>query len=276
MADTLDEALKQLAKKRAVPRITPTRLPLRREQLRGLPNSMARSALFTCAHPRTPRAYLNRQRIASLANYEIYYTGAELRQEDEDVFLQVVHLARYAPVGEVVEIAGNQMLTALKWNNSKRDYDRLRDCIDRLKEGTIRVTQDGGKSGYAGSLIRKFTWQQDQGTGTRMKWRIYLEREIVALFGDEAYTLLCWEDRSKLSRLAKWLHAFYHTHGEPYPIKAETLMRLSGSKFSELRDFRKEIRKALDELVAIGFLKSWSRRPDSDVFAVTRTPPALR
>lgn len=272
---TLAETIETLAKRRAIPRVAPMQLPLWRDQLRGLPNAMARSALFTCANHRAPRAEFKRQQLASLSNYEIYYTGTELRQEDEDVFLQIIHLARMHPLGEVVEITGNQLLRTLKWNNSKRDYDRVRDCIERLKEGTIKITNNNGANGYAGSLIRKFAWQGDEASDKRTKWKIFLEREIVALFADDAYTLLCWDDRAKLGRLAKWLHSFYHTHREPYPIKTETLCRLSGSKSSELRSFRRDLKNSLDELIEIGFLAKWKHVVESDAFLVYRSTKAL-
>lgn len=270
MEKSLQERVQDISKRRKIPRAGPTQLPLWSEHLRGLPNAMARSALFTCANQRAPRTEFKRQQIASLANYEIYYSGTELRQEDEDVLLQVIHYARLSPLGEMVEITGNQLLSALKWNNSSRDYTRLRDCIDRLKEGTLKIVQNTGSAGYSGSLIRKFAWQGSEESDKRTKWKIYLEREIIALFADDSYTLLRWEERAALGRLAKWLHSFYHSHRDPHPIKTETLCGLSGSKSKDLRGYRRELKKALDELVEIGFLKSWKHIVETDVIMVAR------
>lgn len=256
--------------KRAIPRSGPLQLPLWREHLRGLPNAIARSALFTCANHRAPRAEFRRERIATIGGYVIYYTGTELRQDDEDVFLQIVHFARLQPLGDVVEVSGNALLKALGWNSSAKSYTRLRNIIERLKEGTIKIVSENGKEGYAGSLIRKFAWQSEDASASRTKWKIFLEKEIVALFADDAYTLLNWEDRTRLGHLAKWLHSFYYTHENPIPYKVATLHKLSGSKSSDLAGFRRDLKAAHNELLDIGFLSAWKHSPDNDTISVVR------
>lgn len=260
----------KLKAKRAIPRSGPQQLPLWRENLRGLPNAMARSALFTCANRQAPRAEFKREKVATVAGYEIYYTGSELRQDDEDVFLQIIHFARTHALGDVVELTGNSMLRALGWNSSAKSYDRLRDIIERLKEGTIKISHENGKAGYAGSLIRKFAWQSDEPGVGRTKWKIYLEKEIVALFADDAYTLLDWEDRNRLGSLAKWLHSFYYSHTNPLPYKVATIHGLCGSKSSRMANFRADLRAALDELKVIGFLRTWKHTPETDIITVER------
>lgn len=274
LAEEIDARIKA---KRSIPRSGPQQLPLWREHLRGLPNPMARSAIFTCANHRAPRADYKREKIASVAGYEIYYTGTELRQDDEDVFLQIVHFARMHPLGDVVEISGNSLLRALGWNSGSKSYTRLRDIIERLKEGTVKISQEDGREGYAGSLIRKFAWQSEAASGARTKWKIFLEKEIIALFADDAYTVLDWDDRSKLGYLAKWLHSFYYSHREPLPYKVASMRTLSGSKASDLSSFRRDLKSAHDELVVIGFLKSWKHIPETDMIAVVRNSnrPAL-
>lgn len=260
----------RLKAKRAIPRSGPQQLPLWRDHLRGLPNAMARSALFTCGNRRTARAEYKREKIATVAGYEIHYTGSELRQDDEDVFLQIVHFARIQPLGDVVEISGNALLRALGWNSSSKSYARLRDIIERLKEATIKIVQENQTAGYSGNLIRKFAWQSEDASAARTKWKIYLEKEIIALFADDSYTLLDWEDRTKLGYLAKWLHSFYYTHQTPVPYKVATLHKLSGSKSTDLAGFRRDLKAALDELMEIGFLSSWKHTPETDTMAVVR------
>lgn len=271
--DSLGAVIKRIARRRAIPRQSALQLPLWSERVRGLPNAMARSALFTCSNPRTPRKSYLRHQIASLAGYEIYYTGSELRQEDEDVFLQIIHLARQHQLGEIVEVSGNQLLKALHWPNSKAYYDRLRDTIERLQEGSVRINHESNSAGFKGSLIRKFSWKDgtEKKSGSQTKWKIYLEKEIVGLFGDDEYSLLTWEDRLKLNRLAKWLHSFYYTHKQPYPYSTAKLQELCGSKVAELRCFRRDVKDALTELVGIGFLQEFRHVPETDTFEVVRS-----
>lgn len=273
--DVLAKLNERVKTKKALPRAGESQLPLWKDHLRGLPNAMARSALFTCANAKAPRLDFKREKIHTVAGYEIFYTGTELRQDDEDVFLQVIHFARMQPLGDVVEISGKALLDALGWNGSSKSYTRLRDIIERLKEGTIKISHESGNIGYAGSLIRKFAWQTQEKSGARTKWKIFLEKEIIALFTDDAYTLLDWEDRAGLGPLAKWLHSFYYTHKAPYPHKTTTLHRLSGSKSKTMNSFRRDLRAAHDELETIGFLSSWTHDAATDTFAVSRNIKAI-
>ena len=54
-------------------------LPLWEERVRGLPNSFARSALFTSANRSVERENFRRRKIATLRGVEMFYTGEELR-----------------------------------------------------------------------------------------------------------------------------------------------------------------------------------------------------
>lgn len=102
---------------------------------------MARSALF-CVGSRKPRRQMKNEVIASLEEATIRYTGAELRQDDEDVFLQLCHLARGRPVDDMIEFSAYAMLKSLGWGHSSKAYQRLRDCIDRLKANALKVSLD--------------------------------------------------------------------------------------------------------------------------------------
>lgn len=261
---------KLTASRRANP--VPVQMPLWTEAQRGIPNPFARSALFTAAGHKEARDMFKRARITSVNGVDLHYTGEELRQDDEDVFLQVIHLARMQKPEDRLSTNGNQILEALHWGKSRRDYDRLKECLLRLKEGGVTVTREGGKIGFAGNLIRKVAWAAEEETGERTNWVIYLEREIITLFASDGYTLIDWEQRLGLTPLAKWLHSFYFTHRDPstHGYKVETLYSLCGSKCKQLKAFRYLLRKSLDTLVECGFLLSWSVDPVTDIVTVNR------
>ncbi len=251
-------------------------LPLWEERVRGLPNTLARSALFTSANRSMERENFKREKIASLRGVEILYTGEELRVDDGDVFLQITHLARQLPLGEIVEFSGYGLLKELGWTTSKGSYERLRDSINRLSSTTILITVDGpggpGDRGFGGSLIRKFEWDHKANRGTSQRWRIWLEPEIVALFGRDAYTKIDWAQRLQLPPLAKWLHQFYFTHANPIGYKVETIKTLCGSRIAVLAKYRYKLREALDLLVKVGFLLSYEIDARTDVLNVVRAP----
>jgi len=204
------------------------------------------------------------------------YTGAELRVDDEDVFLQVLHGGRTHELGTTVEFTARDMLKALKWTLNTESTERLKSCLTRLSATTLEVAvsnEDGTGEGFGGSLIRRFKWK-DFETGELLRnWQIELEPEIMSLFGDQVYTRINWEFRLSLPPLAKQLHKFYHSHGVPFPMKVQTLYELSGSRMAELRKFRYELKKALALLVERGFLKSFLVDKASDLVTVVRTSP---
>lgn len=242
-------------------------LPIWREDRRGVPNDLVRSALFTIGNSRQKRVFRKSELIAALGDLQITYTGEELRQDDEDVFLQLVHLARLSPLGNRLEFTAHSMLKALRWATDSRAYKRLRDSIDRLCVTGLSVASE--RTGYTGSLVRDFTWQQSNGESSR-RWKVRLEPKIIALFGQVSYTQIEWEQRLQLGNLAKWLHSFYYTHTKPYPMKVKTIHLLCGSTTKNLSKFRQMLRFALQELSDVEFLSVWRIEPTNDLVHVER------
>ena len=248
-------------------------LPIWPEQARGIPNALARSALFNVANVRKgARGNLKRIEIAALKGISITYTGEELRQDDEDVFLQIMHICRVQELGTEVRFTAHSLLTELGWTKNSASYRRLVDCLDRLKASALAVTVDlpSGKENYTGSLIRSFRWKQEGNDSPMREWIIQLEEEIIALFQPTSYSRVDWKLRLSLPPLAKWLHSFFHTHQTPFPYKVETLHRLTGSEVTELRKFRYKLRLALELLVERGFFISAKIEPKSDLVVVER------
>lgn len=244
-------------------------LPLWENQVRGLPNPLARSALFSVARQNEPRQHLKERPITSVKGVEIFYTGEELRQDDEDVFLNLVHLARSQPLGHEVSFTAYSMLKSMGWPTSSPSYERLRLCILRLTANAVEIRFDAGsgKRGYGGTLVQEFTFKDE----ADRQWKVRLNPKLITLFAADAYTQLDWRQRLKLrSPLAKWLHGFYFTHREPFGYKVETLKGLCGSSAQQLYHFRNGLKKALDLLVEQGFLKSWKIDPVTDVVTVVR------
>lgn len=252
----------------------PHQLPFWPEQARGIPNALARSALFNVANARKgDRRNLKRIEIAAVKGVTIQYTGEELRQDDEDVYLQIMHICRVQELGTEVRFTAHALLTELGWSKNSASYKRLVDCLDRLKASSLAVTVDADdrKENYTGSLIRSFRWREDGANGSPMReWTILLEKEIMALFQPTSYSRVDWKLRLTLPPLAKWLHSFFHTHRMPFPYKVETYHKLTGSEIKELRQFRYKLRQALELLVERGFLLSAKIDPKSDLVIVER------
>jgi hypothetical protein len=256
--------------------IIAAQLPLWREQYRGVPNALIRSALFTVRSTKVPREYLKDATIAALSNITIKYTGEELRQDDASVFMQLLHAARTEKLGEDVRFVAGSFIRALGWSRASDSWDRLRQAILRLTATVVHVSVDNGRVGYGASLIRSFKYQSSDGEPLK-RWTVTLEPSIAALFGDEAYTRVLLEQRLKMKRsvLAQWLHLYYASHREPYPQTVAALHRLSGSEAKTLFHFRQTLFKALDELKRVGFLKSWQPTNDDKILVERAQLPEL-
>ena len=101
---------------------------------------------------------------------------------------------------------------------------------------------------------------------------VELTDSMLRLF-EEGYTHIEFAQRQKLRKhpLALWLHGFLSSHAAPYPIKIETLHRLSGSGARNLRDFKLRTRKALEALAGIGAIESFA--VDSDGMVRVKKAP---
>lgn len=251
-------------------------MPLWDPAIRGIPNSLARSALFSCSQLRGERKFIKDALVAAVANLHIKYRGEQLNQDDFTVFMQLVHLARGQTLSQdyFVDFTANSFITTIGWTRHSRSYTRLKETLLRLQATALQVLEDLGEQGdraFSGSLVRKFEYETPAGEGLR-KWRVYLEAGIVALFDDESYTRVYFQQRL-ITRgdLAQWLHSFYSTHREPFAMRVATIRDLSGSSAKKLFHFRGCLESALKELTLVGFLEGWTI-DERDLVHVKRIP----
>lgn len=242
------------------------RLPLWPEEVRACPSSVLRSALFGVVR-RGRRSYLERQIIAAWANTTIRYTGTRLDQADLDVWLTTLHLSRESGFGAQVRTSIGAMLKAMGRTQDGRAYEDFNNTIVRLTGCVVEIAAN--RKTYGGSLIESF--ERDEDTG---HYVLYLNPRLAALFEDETFALIDWEQRHGLRRdLSKWLHGYVASHRatgkNPHRIGLERLRELCGSETGELRKFRQQLREAMAELQAAGAVASWRITP-GDALEVVR------
>ena len=246
-------------------------LPKGARQKHLAPNICLQSALFGMVR-RGCRKYLEQRRIISFSGVTVYFTGGELDQGDLDVFLHAVHLAaqqagKNSKEG-LVKFSIRGYLKALGKQPGKSGQEWLFNSIRRLCACLIEVHFNGAaipslSSIYGGSLIYDFYYDP---VGRFFYLRINCGLESLFRMG---WTPLQWQQRLQLKTgLSKWLHGLYSST-DTYPMKVETLRMLSRSRCRRLADYRKKLRKSLDELRAIGTIDSW-RIDAEDKVLVTR------
>src|SRR3990167_9816790 len=200
---------------------------------RIIPNDMIRSSLFTIANHNSERTYLKNKKISSFLSTDIIYTGEELRQDDEDVWLKLIYLASQSQENEI-SFKPYSFLTQIGWAGRTQYRDRLKASLIRMSATTLEIYNHHFEKGIGLSLIRKFEWYTDD--AQLSYWTVWLEPEVVKLYSElgKMYSKIHWEQRKKLKPLAKWLHAFYSSHAEPEPVHIDRLMELCGSKMKSL------------------------------------------
>ena len=221
-----------------------TMLPAWPEDKRALPHSFIRSSLFGILK-KGSRAYLKKAEITSVAGLDIKYTGEQLDQADQDVWLAVLEKMHDLPLGSFVEISSYELLKVMGLSDGYANYEALDSSITRMVASAVRIETD--KQIYIGSLLHYGHKQKE----TQM-WKIQLNPELIELFKDDLFTHIDFKTRQDLKgQLAKWLHSFYSSHARAYPFKIETLKELCGSQTKELWKFKQQLIKALDEVVEI-------------------------
>jgi TrfA protein len=244
-------------------------LPLWPEPKRGTPNSFLRSALFPAIQSKD-RRWMDKELVASQEGITVKFTGKQLNQEDLTLWETLVHMARQHPLGNTCEFTAHGILKAMQLGTGGREHERLHDGITRLIACAveIRIKTPGELHGkkFIGSLIEGSVEEE-----ASRHYRVRLSRDMMKLYGENEWTGIDWERRLKLRRkaLAQFLHAYYSSHRNPYPVKLETLQRLSGSRNEQAADFKRKVRAALEELIEIGFLEKDSGI-DGDMVTVKR------
>jgi len=233
----------------------PAQLPLWPEPVRGVPNSILRSALFGVIR-RGRRALLQRKPIASYEGVTIWQTGPQLDQADLDVWEQCLHIARTSGLGTRIRFSAHGFLKAIGRTTGGKDVEWLKGALARLASCVVEISD--GKRAYFGPLLHHGA--RDDETG---QYCIEINPAIVSLYGPDGWSQIEFEQRKALKGqpLAQWLHGFYASHAEPYPIKVETIYRLCGSEHRELKWFRRELREALAKLEAA---TGWTWEIDAD------------
>lgn len=244
------------------------------EDRRGAPNALLRSALFSAGKPTNKRKIFKQHTLAVLGPFSINYTGPQLYQPELDVWLELVHRCRLRPLGTETEFPVRAFLKSLGRATGKSDYIALVGTFRLLATTLIEVNardEKGRVRGYMGHLVDSL--EHNEATG---RWRATLNPKIASLFAPNEHTWLHVGARQALGRsfLAKWLHGYFSTHRVPLPISAERLQNLSGSsKAQRLRDFRRALRRALDEVASVeraeGRVFEW-RLDDDDQVCVSR------
>lgn len=244
---------------------------------RGVPNAFARCAIFGVANKKTKRQVFlaNSPKINDiLGGGHIAFWGEEVRQDDLTVWLQLIQLFKEAK-SEWVSFTPYSFLKSIRWSPTTHAYKRLLSIIRRLAGANVEVFSKLHGRGINTRLLQNYDFSTDE----KSEWRIrlYDKKDQLLFLFEQNLSHLEWNQRSELPEgVATWLHAYYSTHKTPYALKILTLALGAGLKVidplddalpepkriaiqkTRLRECKRLIKNALEELVRVGFLKSFN------------------
>jgi hypothetical protein len=237
-------ARQKVAEERAREQAAQGLLPHWPEPVFGVPNGFLRSALFG-VFAKGRRQYLNKQKLAALEGVEVHYTGERLSQDDLGTYLSLVQLVREQALGDQCRVTSYTLLKTMGKTDTGKNREILRECLTRLRAGTVGIKQ--GHYYYIGGLINEaFKDEQTQA------WVVVLNPKLFGLFAPNQFTYVQRSVRRTLAGkpLAQWLHGFYSTHAQPYSLRMDTLLKLSGIEGGDPYRARQTLRKALNDVAA--------------------------
>ena len=228
------------------------------DDMRAMPNDIARSSLFTVRNKRTPRVALQGHGIFSvIKGIDITYTGIELRAEDDElVWQQVLEYTKHSPVGTPVSFTFYELCKDLGWSINGRYYDKAEACLTRLQATAIQFSSKRVGRLESISLIHRFR-VLDRGKRTS-RCQVEIDEEMVVLFAGDHYSKFVWEKYRELPPTARRMFDYFVSHKEPFPLKLETFRLMCGSDSARLKKWREQAGQACEELNQSGLIKlSW-------------------
>ena len=221
-------------------------LPGFHDDLRAIPNHLARSPLFAPIKA-GKRATCTDALLPSPEGVTVRYSGPQLDQADCDVFMQLVYEQRGHVAGSHVTVHRRGFLQAIGRADGGKNYAWLQTVFERLQAARVRVENSRYK--LTAQLIGKVIEDKREGV-----FQVVLDPDIVEMFAPGARSLIDWQKRLMLARrvdLAKWLHNFTASHGDRLQHHSLANLRTWSGYSSPLRKFREALAEALAELVRV-------------------------
>jgi hypothetical protein len=182
------------------------------EEKRAIPNSFLRGALFGMVR-KGRRALVENKPIFTMSQYEIAFSGAELDQNDLELWDTLIYLAKSNNVKNELRITLYELCRHLKIADNGNNRTALIERVKRLKFGVVNLKVN--EQEFFGSLINNGFVDTSDG-------RLVIEynKKLAPLFSEGDYTLISADIRHLLgdNQLARWLYNFYESHNEPIPF----------------------------------------------------------
>ena len=193
----------------------------------------------------------------------IEYRGKELDQDDLTVLLGLLNRHAGKATSCALEFAPSTFCSHLGWSDTTHNIARLQECLHRLRGAylVIRTKKNDDTaqsklaraigSGWTLGFIAYFAWEG------LARWSVQLDSRISQLFKTAPTYLIAAKRKSLSPGLQTWLYGYVEANTCTYAIPLETLHKACGSA-APLKEFARQVRKALLKLAAVGTVRAQS------------------
>ena len=231
---------------------TPLFLPGLSEFSRAMPNHIARSSLFAPV-ARGGKKMHKETVLASRKDAVLTFWGEQLDEAQADVWMQLMHEAIKAPLGDAVPVNRARLLRAIGRQTGNYEYQWLHRTMKALSFAMliVEVTKDGRPKlevGRAESLhlIDKFMYDPE-----RESYIIRIDPRWRYLYSNREYALIDWEKRLRIRKgqdMAKALQRLVATSSESVQRFQLVWLKDHFQYYSPMRKFRSSLGVAMQEL----------------------------
>jgi hypothetical protein len=193
------------------------------------------------------------------------YKGTRLTQSHQTVLFTLANLRAGEVVSNAFSFFPSELLLRMGWSDNSRNADRLRQMLDDLKEGNVRLWKEG-QIEHLDSLRVNFV-EKFQPSATD-RWYVMLSEYLLPLFAGKHPTYLNMPHRARLREgLATFMYAFLSAESCLLPFKFQDIHDAAGADYSDIKDFVKSCKLVLEQLKTGGLIKDYRLKGDADDMA---------
>ncbi|NYT79246.1 TrfA [Alcaligenaceae bacterium] len=237
-------------------------LPGIAEDMRAMPNYIARSSIFAPVRrghrvTHDDAVFLRSDRVL------IKGSGKQLAEDHADIWMQAMYLQMTCASGEQPVINRADFLRSLGRNTSGASYQWLHDGMKDLARFTLSIeaTRANGTLKYSYGhhpasrvlpMLGGFDYDDEN-----QSYRLYVDPRWAQIFSNREFTLIDWSKRLSMRyELSKSLQRLIGTSKDPEQRYSLQILKERAHYAGRLRDFRPALERALDELAELGLIGS--------------------
>lgn len=226
------------------------------DDMRAIPNDLARTSLFTVRNKRVPReAFVAHPIFSYNQNVGLMYTGVELRADDDElVWQQVLEYSKKVALGERIYFSYYKLCNDIGWPTNGAYYDKAEKCLLRLNSATIQYASVSLGKLDSIKMVDGFK-VRDRVKGGKPTCTLKIPEEMVFLFAGGNYTMFMWSKYRKLKPIARRLFDYFASHRAPYPLALDKFQLLCHSQTGRAGKWTEQTKNACEELRNSGLVQ---------------------